>query len=275
MTLKLRLKSLLKRIAFAYLLVCVLMFALQRRIIFVPEAGVGEPAGYGLADYKKLWITASDGVHLEVWYHPAQSGYPTIVHFHGNGGNIGGRAPYFRMLSDKGFGVIGLDYRGYGRSEGSPSEQGVYMDARATIEYASKELSIKPEQMIAYGESLGTGVAVQMATEYPFQGIVLQSPFTSILQLGKDAYPWLPVEILQLDRFDSLSKIGKIRSPLFLIHGTIDIIVPIKYGKQLFAAAPEPKESYYYPYAKHTDINVETTAEMVLEFAKKHGMIKQ
>ena len=275
MSIKLRLKSLLKRLVIAYLLVCVLMFALQRRIIFVPEVGIGEPAGYGLADYKQLWITAADGVHLEAWYHPAQSGYPTIVYFHGNGGNLGGRAPYFRMLSDKGFGVIGLDYRGYGRSEGSPSEQGFYMDARAAIDYASKELSVKPEQMIAYGESIGTGVAVQMATEYPFQGLVLQSPFTSVLQLGKDSYPWLPVEILQLDRFDSLSKIGNIHSPLLVIHGAIDLIVPIKYGKQLFVAAPEPKEFSTHEYSNHLNLKIGVMAKNVLEFAQKHGMIKQ
>ena len=175
----------------------------------------------------------------------------------------------------EGFGVIGLDYRGYGRSEGSPSEQGFYMDARAAIDYASKELSVKPEQMIAYGESIGTGVAVQMATEYPFQGLVLQSPFTSVLQLGKDSYPWLPVEILQLDRFDSLSKIGNIHSPLLVIHGAIDLIVPIKYGKQLFVAAPEPKEFSTHEYSNHLNLKIGVMAKNVLEFAQKHGMIKQ
>jgi len=258
--------ALIGGLAVLYLLVCLLMWAFQRNLQYFPQKAVQAPAAYGVPDFSDLRLKSADGTTIQAWHKLAPAGRPTILYFHGNGGNLAGRAGYFRRLADAGFGVLALSYRGYGASDGSPSEEGFYQDARALIAYAGRDLSLGPDKLIFYGESIGTGVAVQMATEVSLAALILQSPYSSITALAKDNYPWLPAGLLLKDRFDSLSKIGRVKAPLLLFHGELDRVVPVQYGRQLFAAAAEPKQAIYFSDVGHGDFNQTQLVQSILAF---------
>jgi len=262
-----------RRVVFAYILICLFMWAFQRNLIYVPTKHIAAPEAYGLNDFESLRLTSEDGTHVLAWYHKASDGYPTIIYYHGNGGNLAGRKNYFRQLADAGFGVLGLDYRGYGTSEGSPTEMGLYQDARATMDYAIKTLSLARNQIIIYGESLGTGVAVEIASEYRSGGLILQSPFTSMEEVAKYTYPWLPVHCLLKDRFDSIVKIANVHVPLLLFHGQRDKVVPIEEGKTLFDYASKPKEAIYYPKNGHEDFDTQILTDALVAFCNKYNLI--
>lgn len=260
--------KILKGLAIAYGLVCALMWGLQRHLQYVPQRHVEPPAHYGLTDFQDIAFSSMDGTAIHAWYHPARAGHPTVIYFHGNGGNLSGRAHYDGLLAKAGFGVFALSYRGYGNSESSPTEAGIYQDARASIAYVTQTLGTPLSQVVLYGESLGTGVAVQMATEFPAAALVLQSPYTSITDAASIHYPWLPVRLLLKDRFDSLSKISRVTLPLLVLHGERDTVVPIALGKTLFEHANEPKESIYFPITGHVDFDLEVLADTVADFAE-------
>ncbi len=251
------------------------MWSYQRHLMYVPDKYIDEPAAYGLKDFRRLRLTDADGTHVEAWFHKAREGFPTIVYLHGNGGNLGTRTHFIGLLVKEGFGLLGLDYRGYGASEGHPSEAGFYQDARAAIDYAGKSLSLPPGKLILYGESIGTGVAVQMATEYKVSGVVLQSPYTSLLTLGQASYPWLPVKYLQLDKFDSLDKIKNVHAPLLIIHGERDSIVPVGHGKAMFEQANGPKDVVYFPDKGHVDLDIRELTRLLVGFSQKNHLVVQ
>lgn len=269
-----RIKHLVKILLVAYVFTCALMYGLQRNLMYHPNRTIESPASYGLVDFSVVNLTAEDGIKLEAWYHPAKENYPTIVHFHGNAGNLSHRTNFFSLLRDAGFGVIGLDYRGYGKSEGSPSESGFYQDARATMDYVSKTISIPENKIIIYGESIGSGVAVQIATERKIAALVLQSPFTSIADPAILQYPFLPVNLLLKDRFDSISKIADVHVPILFLHGEKDTLVPINLGKALFAKANEPKQAIYYPEVGHNDYELDKLVSAIVEFSKSQQRIQ-
>ncbi|MBY0355232.1 MAG: alpha/beta hydrolase [Rickettsiales bacterium] len=249
------------------------MWAAQRHLLYRPQTNIQAPTIYGLQDFEDLHLQSADGTHVQVWHRKARAGYPTIVYFHGNGGHLGGRAHYYKLLSDAGFGILALSYRGYGSSEGRPSEEGFYQDARATMEYASTKTALKPHDIIIYGESIGTGVAVQMATEFPTAALVLQSPYTSVDAVAADKYPWIPTHWLLKDHFDSLSKISKVHVPLLLFHGEKDTIVPIRLGKMLFEKANAPKRSIYLPEKGHVDFDLAFLTNTLIAFSTEQKII--
>lgn len=267
------LKPLLWGVPVLYVLVCLLMWAFQRDLMYVPMRGIQAPAVYGLADFQEIGLVSDDKIPVTTWYRPAREGYPTIIHFHGNGGNLSHRAAYFKLLAQAGFGVLALDYRGYGLSGGTPTETGFYADGRAVMAYATGTLGLPLEKIILYGESIGTGVAVQMASEFESAALVLQSPFTSIEVLAQDKYPWLPVRLLLQDRFDSIAKIQDVRMPLLLLHGEQDTIVPVKFGRMLFETAPGPKDAVYFPDHGHNNFDWASLAEAVAGFARQQRLV--
>jgi len=266
-------RSIFKRIAVAYVLICLSMWGAQRQMLYLPSKNIHVPEKYGLTEFADVRIPTSDGLNVQAWYHKASEGFPTLLYFHGNGGNLSNRVHYYHDLKEAGFGLLALSYRGYGMSEGSPSEEGFYNDARAAIAYAKDTLSVKPEEMIFYGESIGTGVAVQMATEYASGALVLQSPYSSMVDLARYYYPWLPVTILLTDRFDSISKIARNRVPLLLFHGEKDEIVPLRFGKALFDAAPNPKEAVYMSASGHVNLDFPLQTKSLVAFGRKHQLI--
>lgn len=258
-----------------YVGVCAFMWHYQRNLMYMPTRTIGTPQQHGLADFTSHSVTASDGTKLQLWSHPAMQGYPTILYFHGNGGNLSHRAHYFRKLADAGFGVIGLDYRGYGASEGEPSEEGFYEDARAAVAYAKKTQGLRDGELIIYGESIGSGVATQMASEMQAGALVLHAPFDSLPSAAQVHYGFLPVSLLIKDRYNSAAKMEKVRMPVLFFHGEQDVIVPISLGKALFAKALEPKEAEYFPDAGHNDMDTTMLTARLIAFSKKYALIQK
>src|SRR5690606_30697375 len=170
----------------------------------------------------------ADDLRLEGWFvspGAAPTGQ-TIVVFNGNGGNRAYRAPLAAVLARAGHAVLLFDYRGYGGNPGLPSERGLLRDARAAVDAVASRPDVDPSRIVYFGESIGTGVAVQLAVERPPHALILRSPFTSLVELGRHHYPFLPVGWLARDRFDSMARIAHVRSPLLVIAGTADRIVP-------------------------------------------------
>ncbi len=228
-------------------------------------AGAPNPIDADIAGMLVVSYGTSDGLVLGGWYRPARAGLQTLVYFHGNAGHLGDRLILVQPYLDAGYGVLLAGYRGYGGNPGRPGEEGFYADGRAALAWLAAN-GVAPSRTVLFGESLGTGVAVQMAVEYRIAGLVLQSPFTSVVDVGQDKVPWLPVSLLMTDRFDSLSKISRITAPLLLIHGEADRVVPIHLGRRLFEAAPEPKTAQFVPGAGHNDLHRFGAGEAVLEF---------
>ncbi len=237
----------------AYGIFCLAMMLSQRFLMYFPERGVFNPTVWGLGDFKPLRLTTQDGLLLTSWYSPPRdSDKPTVVFMQGNAGHAGHRNYKVLPWVNAGYGVVMVGYRGF-NNPGSPTEQGLYRDARAVLD-EMKSRGVTGQALVLYGESIGTGVAVQMATEYPAAGLVLESPYTSTVDVGAWRYPFLPVRWLMWDRFESLAKIGQVHIPLFLAHGEDDRTVPAKYGKELFAAANEPKQAMFMAGLTHKTI---------------------
>lgn len=226
---------------------------LERYFIYFPKRELMvNPSHFGLA-YEDVTFVASDGVKLHGWFVPGQRDV-TLLWFHGNAGNISHRLENLRLLHDElEVNVFLFDYRGYGRSQGSPSEQGTYRDAEAALAYLGSRGDVSMEQVIYFGRSLGAAVAVEMGICHTPYAVILESAFPSIPYMARRAYPLLPVWPFLRTRYDSQAKIAKVNAPVLLVHGDRDDIVPIEAGIRLFDAAKEPKELYTIRGAGHND----------------------
>ena len=242
-----------------------LMCAFQRNLLYGPTPGQPERPAYGAEDMMIARYQTVDGLDLTGWYRPAAEGRATIVYFHGNGGHLGERVFKARPYMDRGYGMLLVGYRGYSGNPGRPTEVGLYSDGRAAIEWLAGQ-GVPAERIVLYGESLGSGVAVQMATEHPVAAAVLEAPFTSIADVGQRQYPFVPVDMLLVDRFDNLSKIDQLGAPLLVVHGERDRTVPPAFGRRLLAAAPEPKHGVFIPEAGHADLYEFNAVTHILEF---------
>ena len=255
-------------LAAVYIVFIGAMGLMQKSFLYFPEKTRFVPAEWALEELKPLPVTAEDGLQTTSWYRPAlKHDKFTIVFFQGNAGHLGYRNYKVRPWLDAGYGVLMVGYRGFS-NPGSPSEEGLYADARGAID-ALKKQGLPEKAFVFYGESLGTGVATQMATEYDASGLILESPYTSVPDVGADRYPMVPVHMLLRDKYDSLSKIKDVHMPLLLLHGEADDVVPAKFGKQLFAAANEPKQAEYFPDAGHNNVYSLKAQQIVLNFIAK------
>lgn len=249
-----------------YLLVAAYYYTQQRSYLYYPDTRRPDPHLAETLHMTPAVTTTADGLLLEGWYRAPADGKPVIVLFHGNGGNIAGRARKADKFLAKGYGVLLAEYRGYGGNPGKPTEKGFYQDARAYMAWLA-EHDIPPERTVLYGESIGSGSAVQMASEYPaVRGLVLESPFTSLAETAQSHMSYLPVRFMIIDRFDNLSKISGLKTPVLILHGAKDAIVPYGQGKRLFEAAREPKFLETYPLAGHNDLYENGAADRVLGF---------
>jgi hypothetical protein len=227
----------------------------ERFFIYFPTRELSAtPADAGL-EFEDVTIEAEDGVNLHGWWVPGQSDDVTLLWFHGNAGNLGDRVGLLEQLHDElGIGIFAIDYRGYGRSEGKPSEAGLYADAQAALEGAQRQAGANSEEIVVFGQSLGAAVAVELASSHPVRGVVLEAAFTSIRDMARHHYSFLPVWPLLRTSFDSESRIARIDTPLLMIHGRDDDIVPLDFGRKLFGAAEEPKELIEVEGAGHNDV---------------------
>ncbi|MDP8259050.1 MAG: alpha/beta hydrolase [Candidatus Aadella gelida] len=210
------------------------------------------PDAIGLS-YKNVYFNAADGIELHGWFLP--SGKPhsdTFLFFHGNAGNIGDRVDIVRFLNSLGVNVFIFDYRGYGNSKGIPSENGTYLDAAAAYEKVLEMNGVHRENIILYGRSLGGAVAIDLALKKKAKGLIIDGAFSSTGDMAKDIYSFLPVKVSLWVRYDSMSKIGKVKMPKLIIHSADDEIVPFHHGKELFEEAADPKE-FYRMRGEHSD----------------------
>jgi len=237
-------------------LVVVLFRFLENALVFYPDRSlVASPKDIGLA-YEDVWMTTSDGIKIHGWFLPsAVTESPSTAHLlflHGNAGNISHRLDNLAGLTKAGFAVLIIDYRGFGRSEGRPSEKGTYLDARAAYQYLLGKTGVNPGKIVLFGRSLGGAVAVDLAVEAPARALILESAFTSIRDMARVHFPVLP-RFLVSAMYESEKKIGRITIPTLVIHGEADDVVPISLGRRLFAAHPGPKNFLAIPRAGHND----------------------
>lgn len=250
---------------FAWMLVTVGCYTMQRSLIYFPAASLPSPSEGGAPSMHEVRLRTADGLNLVAWYAEARDGKPTVIYFHGNAGSIADRVYKTYPFTYRGYGLLLVSYRGYGGNPGHPTEQGLFEDGRAAIAFMSAQ-GVSAERMIVLGESLGTGVAVRMASETRVGALILEAPFTSLADAGQRAFPFLPVRLLAKDRYDSLSVIGHVHSQLLVIHGEKDDIVPTEQGRKLLAAANEPKRGAFLPSAGHNDLFHHGAAKIELDF---------
>jgi fermentation-respiration switch protein FrsA (DUF1100 family) len=251
----------------AFLVVVFCAMFLEDSLIYFPlpyPVGDWQPVGLTLED---AWFHAADGTQLHGWYVPHKAPVAVILFCHGNGGNVTHRVEKLRELNRVvGASVLVFDYRGYGRCEGRPNENGVLADARAARAWLAKRAGIAEKELVVMGESLGGAVAVDLAAGDGAKGLILESTFTSVPDVAAHHYPWLPAKLLLKTRFDSLEKISAYRGPLLQSHGDADTIVPYELGRRLFQAANEPKEFYTLPKGDHNDLPDRAYYQKVRQF---------
>jgi fermentation-respiration switch protein FrsA (DUF1100 family) len=226
---------------------------LNSLLYFPAKEFLETPADAGLA-FEDLAMEADDGERLHGWWVPAPSGsLGHVLLCHGNAGNVGDRVVHARLLVDAGLDVLLFDYRGYGRSSGRPSEDGTYRDARAAREALLGRPGVHPAAILYVGESLGGAIALELALEHPPKGLVLQSTFTSVRDMGRVHYPIAPARAIP-DAYPSLRRAKRLRAPLLVLHGDRDDIVPLAQGRALFDAAADPKRIEVFEGLGHNDL---------------------
>ncbi|TAL63005.1 MAG: alpha/beta hydrolase [Legionella sp.] len=262
------LKQILTMGAVIFVFVVVLMYVFQRHLIYFPDRHHPHLEQFSAQDMQVITLKTKDKISLNSWYKPALSKHPTILYLHGNAGHIGYRVPLVRQFMDAGLGVFLLEYRGYGGNKGSPSEQGFYEDGRAAMAFLNNQ-GISSKHIILFGESLGSGVATYLATQYPICAVVLHSPFSSLTRVAQFHYPWIP--LTPWDKYDSLSRIQLIKAPILITHGTKDRIVPYEEGLTLYQAANQPKKLLRVKDKDHNDLwKSDHYSQKVIDFIEQY-----
>lgn len=257
--------TVLGSILFIYVLLIAMMYFMQRNMMYIPSPAKPSLQQAGIAGLREITVNTPDGLSLYSWYKPASSPEnPTIVWFHGNASNVYITAMRTRPYMENGYGLLAVEYRGYSGNPGSPTEQGLYADARAHIAWLMQN-GVPENNIVVYGESIGTGPAVQMAVEFPaLRAVVLESPFTSTIDAAAFHYPFAPVKWLIKDRYENLSKIQNVKSPIVIVYGDLDGVIPHSMGAKLFKEAPEPKSLIVIPGGGHNNLDQFGVSEKVM-----------
>jgi len=235
------LQSLVFILVAVWVLLSLLLYINQPKYVYFPYSKLeATPADAGLA-YAEVHLTTVDGIGIYGWFVPHEHPRATLLFLHGNGGNISHRMEKLEIFNKLGLNIFIIDYRGYGLSTGNPSEKGTYLDAEAAWSYLTKDRGISDQNIIFYGESLGGAVATWLATQHKPGALILESSFTSVMDMGRKYYPYLPIRWISRIRYPTLDRINHVHAPLMIIHSPADDIVPYEQGRELFAAANEPK----------------------------------
>lgn len=258
------------QLAVLYGVILIVMYVFQRNLQYVPDRRpAGHPHDLGLKGMQAVAVTTADGLQLQAWYQPPrEADGKVVIYFHGNGGHHGHRASKIVYFLEAGYGVYLCGYRGYGGNPGRPSEQGFYADARAGLNWL-QQAGVTPDRTIFYGESIGGGVAIEMALEQPPPIIVLEAPFSSAVDVARRHYAWLPVDALMRDRFANIDKIKDIKSDLLIVHGDEDLVTPIALAQKLFDAANHPKELITINGGGHSDLYEHHAGHVIVEWLAK------
>lgn len=266
-------------LAALYLLVVLAFWIWQDRFMYFPGPPAGAPTSAAGLDLREEWIATPDGERLHAWF--VRPGTETgsgarlgvVLVSHGNGGNIADRKPTAETFAAMGWAVLMFDYRGYGGSSGKTDEEGTYVDAVAAYDRLAADPGIAADRIVAYGESLGGAVAIELARRRPLAAVVVESTFTSMPDIGAAVYPWIPVRLLARARYDSIGKVPSLGVPLLVIHSPEDDLIPFEHGQRLFEAAGEPKR-FLATSGRHNDWGFSQRAEwknLVREFLARGG----
>jgi fermentation-respiration switch protein FrsA (DUF1100 family) len=259
--------NLLLSLAGIFALVVVIGRLLHRYFMYIPDRARVAPQEAGLSGVEEIVFKAADGTKLIAWYLPAQGTKPTLLYFTGNSGNVADRAGKIRTIASSGYGVFMLNYRRYGGSEGRPTEARNAADAVSAYDCLRAQ-GVAPGDIVAYGESIGTAVATRLSLQREVQALVLEAPFTSAVDVGKLLWKGFPLEIIMVDQYRTIERIGQVNVPLFIIHGGRDAIIPLDQARRVYHAANEPKTFAVVPQAGHNDL-YERGA-----FEKVHGFLE-
>lgn len=253
---------------FSYVTLLGVAYVFQRKLLYFPLKL--RPSLEGLNGiYTEVHTQTKDQLSLTHWY--AKRGQPYVVVFHGNGGNIEGRGYRFQFLVDHGYSVLLASYRGYGGNAGQPTEKDLISDSALVLEWLLKEEGISSKEIVLFGESLGSGVAIALATQYSVKALIFDGAFSSASEVGQSAYPFFLVRWLMKDTWDSESRIPKVKSPLLFIHSKKDSIVPFHFGHKLFQAANEPKKHIWLEDSGHNEnIEKESVRKSIIDFLQSH-----
>ena len=233
--------SLVLVVSALFLGLMLLLFVFQEKMVFFPGKRLGDtPEAAGL-HYEDVYLVTDDDIKIHGWYVPHPDAQATLLFFHGNAGNLSHRLESISIFHDIGLAVFIIDYRGYGRSEGRPTERGTYRDAMAAWNYLVGERRLRPDEIIVFGRSLGGAVAAALAAKVTPAAVILESTFTSIKDLGKHYYPYLPVSWIARIHYPVDKYITSFKCPVLVIHSDQDEVVPARLGQRLFDSAPEPK----------------------------------
>jgi len=239
-----RMLRLLLSILVGYILVLVLVRVLEARFVYFPDypgrlAGDWNPRNLAVHN---VWLTSSDGTKLHAWWIPNEKAKFTFLAFHGNAGNMTDRAPIYEFLRDAPGNVLALEYRGYGHSEGKPSEQGLYLDASTAYDYLVNVKRIDPKTIVSFGQSLGTAVAAHLAAQQQVGALILEAPFPSAARLAEVIFRFLPgLSFLVRGQFDTQTRLQEIHVPIFIVHCRQDPVLPFHLGQEVYAASNPPK----------------------------------
>lgn len=281
-------KTLRKRLLFFVTLVILAFFTvgiggrlIESGVVFHPEKyPTGDwsllnwelPAGSRIED---VFFTASDGTHLHGWYiSAATENGPVVLNMHGNSGNVTNHRHWIQAFAERGVSTFIFDYRGYGKSDGTPVEEGVYADATGAYDYLVKQRKIDPKRIYLFGHSLGGAIAIDLASRKSSAGLIVESSFTSAPAVAAGIVPVYPFGWFIHSRFVSVGKIPNIHVPILIIHGDNDALIPIRHGKELYAAAHEPKQFYQVPGGAHGNLEMTGGAvyyNTIMSFITEHG----
>jgi fermentation-respiration switch protein FrsA (DUF1100 family) len=253
-------------VAMLYLAILAYLWATQRSHVFHPGAGPLDLADSAVASYMhEVAIAGADGLTLKAWYAEPKQGRRTIVYFHGNAGTLADRDERVLPYLQRGYGILLVGYRGYGGNPGEPTEDGLYADGRAHLDWLARQ-GVAEDATVLYGESLGAAVAIQMASERKAAALVLEAPFASVLLSARARYPLFAFDWVIKDKFANIDKIGQVHMPLFVIHGALDRVTAQRFGRMVYDRAQQPKFAVWLPDAGHNDLTQFGMVDVVAQF---------
>jgi fermentation-respiration switch protein FrsA (DUF1100 family) len=236
-----------------YAAICGAAYFGNRLFMYFPDPTRVAPEAAGLNGVKEIELTVADGTILIAWHAPAKDDKSTILYFHGNAANAANRAARIELIKENGFGVLYLNNRGYGGSGGRPTEEDNVADAIAAYDYLIGR-GVPAARIVAYGESLGSGQALRLATARPVAAVVLEAPLTSTVDVARRTYFWLPLGLLITDKYSNERNIRSVTAPVLILHGEQDGVIPVEMGLRVYRAANEPKRIELFPQGTHDDL---------------------
>ena len=260
---KMYILSILGLVVLIYLTITFILYYSQRSLLYHPSEN-NYSGDKLIVPIDKVKILTDDNIELIAWHHKKKGNYKTILFLHGNAGSLENRIHKINHFNDMDVNFLIVAWRGFSGNKGKPTENGLYIDAKSAVKWL-KNKGVNEEDIIIYGESLGTGVGTEIAQNKNFAGIILESPFTSMVDAGADKYPIFPIRFLLKDKYESDKKIKNIKSPILIMHGEVDKIVPFWMGKKMYDLAEEPK---YYYFSKYDDHMMEYNDELLSELKK-------